>query len=158
MNIAVCLCQVPDTASVIGFVDGAVDRSRVNEVMNPYDEYALEEAVRLKECFQQSIVTVFCVAPDSAREMLRKALALGADRAVRVSCPTELSDPFQTARVLSQAISAYYSAVLPDLVFLRKVLYRFSMWTCSSNACADAWYGIGQWNYRSDGFWRGIPG
>ncbi|NMW21299.1 MAG: electron transfer flavoprotein subunit beta/FixA family protein [Chlorobiaceae bacterium] len=120
MNIAVCLCQVPDTASVIGFVDGAVDRSRVNEVMNPYDEYALEEAVRLKECFQQSIVTVFCVAPDSAREMLRKALALGADRAVRVSCPTELSDPFQTARVLSQAISAYYSAVLPDLVFCGK--------------------------------------
>ena len=38
MNIAVCVCQVPDTASVIGYVDGAIDRSRVNEVMNPYDE------------------------------------------------------------------------------------------------------------------------
>jgi len=38
MRIAVCLCQVPDTASVIGFVEGAVDLSRVNEVMHPFDE------------------------------------------------------------------------------------------------------------------------
>jgi electron transfer flavoprotein beta subunit len=120
MHIAVCLCQVPDTASVVGFVDGRQELSRVHEVMNPYDEYAVEEAVRLKERFAGSVVTVFSVAPDSAKEMLRKALAMGADRAVLVSCRQEVSDPFQTALVLSRAISAFYAEVVPDLLFCGK--------------------------------------
>ena len=123
MNIAVCVCAVPDTASVVGYLDGAIDYSRVNLVMNPYDEYALEEAVRLKERVEGSVVTVFSFAPDSAREVLRKALAMGADRAFRVSCsrgdlsPTE---PFLTALGLSRAIAGYYAARLPDLVFCGK--------------------------------------
>ncbi len=120
MNIAVCVCQVPDTASVIGYVDGAIDRSRVNEVMNPYDEYALEEAVLVKERFEGSIVTVFSLVPDSAKEVLRKALTMGADRVVRVSCSEEVSDPFQTAQMLSRAISSFYPTGLPDLVFCGK--------------------------------------
>jgi electron transfer flavoprotein beta subunit len=120
MNIAVCVCQVPDTASVIGYVDGAVDYSRVNKVMNPYDEYALEEAVRLKERFEGSVVTVFSVAHDSSKEVLRKALAMGADGAVSVSCTEEVSDPFQTAQILCRAITSFYSVALPDLVFCGK--------------------------------------
>ncbi len=120
MNIAVCVCQVPDTASVIGYVDGTPDYARVNEVMNPYDEYALEEAVRCKERFEGSVITVFSVASDASKEVLRKALALGADRAVRVSCSEELSDPFQTAQVLSWAISSIYAGAMPDLVFCGK--------------------------------------
>lgn len=120
MNIAVCLCPVPDAASVIGFANGITDRSKVHEVINPYDEYALEEAVRLKERFGDSVVTLFSVAAGpAAGEMLRKALALGADRAVLVSCP-EASDPYQTAVALSLAISASYAGVLPDLVFCGK--------------------------------------
>lgn len=120
MNIAVCLCPVPDAASVIGFANGITDRSKVHEVINPYDEYALEEAVRLKERFGDSVVTLFSVAAGpAAGEILRKALALGADRAVLVSCP-EASDPYQTAVALSHAISASYAGVLPDLVFCGK--------------------------------------
>ena len=119
MHIAVCLCQVPDTASVIGFVEGAIDLSRVNEVLNPFDEYALEEAVRLKERFEGSEVTLFCVSSSSAKEMLRKALALGGDRAVLVSAPEPL-DPSQTATLLSRAIAAFYAGALPDLVFCGK--------------------------------------
>ncbi len=119
MNIAVCLCQVPDTASVIGFVNGTRDLSRVNWVMNPFDEYALEEAVRLKERFAGSVVTLFSIAPGAAKEMLRKALAMGADQAVLIS-GTEVSDPFQTARVLSRAILDFYRDALPDLVFCGK--------------------------------------
>jgi electron transfer flavoprotein beta subunit len=119
MNIAVCICQVPDTASVIGFTNGAIDRSRINEVMNPYDEYALEEAVRLKERFEGSVVTVFTVAALSAKEMLRKALALGADRAVLVSAPASV-DAYLTALLLSKAISLFYEGVMPDLVFCGK--------------------------------------
>ncbi len=120
MDIAVCLCQVPDTASVITVLDGAVDLSRVHEVMNPFDEYALEEAVRLKERFEGSVVTLFCAAPPSAKEMLRKALALGGDRAVLISGTKEPSDPFQTALLLSRAISACYVTALPDLILCGK--------------------------------------
>ncbi len=123
MNIAVCVCSVPDTASVVGYLDGAIDSSRVNVVMNPYDEYALEEAVRFKERVEGSNVTVFSFAPDSAKEVLRKALAMGADRAVRVRCSEgELhpSDPFLTALGLSRTISGFYGALLPDLVFCGK--------------------------------------
>ncbi|TLU57435.1 MAG: electron transfer flavoprotein subunit beta/FixA family protein [Chlorobium sp.] len=118
MHIAVCLCQVPDTSSVIGFVDGTIDRLRVTEVMNPYDEYALEEAVRCKERHEGSQVTVFSVAPPSAKELLRKALAMGADRAVLVEA--EVWDPYQIALALSRAISSFYVDALPDLVFCGK--------------------------------------
>jgi len=51
MRIAVCICQVPDTAAAIAVADGELDLARVSWVMNPYDEYAVEEAVRLKEQF-----------------------------------------------------------------------------------------------------------
>ncbi len=119
MHIAVCLCQVPDTSSVISFVEGALDLSMVNEVMNPFDEYALEEAVRQKERFECSVVTLFSVAPPSAREMLRKALAMGGDRALLLTV-TEPLDPFQTALLLSRAITDYYGETLPDLVFCGK--------------------------------------
>jgi len=119
MNIAVCVCPVPDTASVIGFVDGIRDLSRVNEVMNPYDEYALEEAVRLKERFTGSVVTVFSIAPASAKEMLRKSLAMGADRAILLN-DNVLSDPYQTAVALSRAFVTFYVDTLPDLVFCGK--------------------------------------
>ncbi len=120
MNIAVCVCQVPDTASVIGYIDGVLDYSRVNRVMNPYDEYAVEEAVRLKERFEGSVVTVFTFTSDSSKEVLRKALAMGADRAVQVSCKDKVSEPFQTAQVLSQAITEIYLIALPDLIFCGK--------------------------------------
>jgi electron transfer flavoprotein beta subunit len=120
MNVAVCVCQVPDTASIIRFdVAGAIDLTRVNEVLNPYDEYALEEAVRLKDRFKESTVTVFSVAPASAKEMLRKALALGADRAVLLS-DTVVSDSSQTALALSLVISTFYADGLPDIVFCGK--------------------------------------
>jgi electron transfer flavoprotein beta subunit len=119
MHIAVCLCQVPDTASVIGFVEDTIDLSRVNEVMNPFDEYALEEAVRLKERFEGSVVTMFSVSSSSATEMLRKALAMGGDRAVLVNAQ-EIPDPFQTAMLLSRAITGFYEGALPDLVFCGK--------------------------------------
>ncbi len=121
MHIAVCLCQVPDTSSVISFVEGVQDLSRVNEVMNPFDEYALEEAVRLKERFEgsSSQVTLFSVASPSAREMLRKALAMGGDRALLL-CTTEVLDPFQTSLILSRAIRDFYGEALPDLVFCGK--------------------------------------
>ncbi|NTV98181.1 MAG: electron transfer flavoprotein subunit beta/FixA family protein [Chlorobiaceae bacterium] len=119
MNIAVTVCFVPDTASVIEIADGMVDRSRLNFVMNPYDEYALEEAVRIRERRGEGLVTVFTVAPPSLTELLRKVLARGADKAVLISSG-DMPDPFQTASMLSQAIKGFYGNILPDLLFAGK--------------------------------------
>jgi electron transfer flavoprotein beta subunit len=119
MKIAVTVCFVPDTASVIEIADGAVDRNRLNLVMNPYDEYALEEAVRFRERYGEGVVTVFTAAPLSSKELLRKALARGADNAVLI--PAEgMPDPFQTATMISKAIAGYYGNVPPDFVFAGK--------------------------------------
>ncbi len=115
MNIAVCICQVPDLPSSVAVVDGALDLSRVAWVMNPYDEYAVEEAVRLKEQFPGSVVIALAAAPEAGKELLQKALAMGADRAVEVrSLP--LQDSFQAAWVLAEAIRNIYGKELPELV------------------------------------------
>ena len=115
MNIAVCICQVLDLPSSVAVVDGALDLSRVAWVMNPYDEYAVEEAVRLKEQFPGSVVIALAAAPEAGKELLQKALAMGADRAVEVrSLP--LQDSFQAAWVLAEAIRNIYGKELPELV------------------------------------------
>ncbi|MWV54358.1 electron transfer flavoprotein beta subunit/FixA family protein [Chlorobium phaeovibrioides] len=114
MHIAVCVCLVPDTASVFGFSDGTLDRSRITEVINPYDEYALEAALQLKERFGGGEVTVFSHAPRSGSEALRKTLAMGADRVVIAE--GEGSDSWQTASILAHTLTSWYSAALPEVI------------------------------------------
>jgi electron transfer flavoprotein beta subunit len=83
MNIIVCMKQVPDSETRVKIAaDGkSVDVSAVNFVINPFDEYAIEEAIRLKEKFGGE-VTVLTLGPDRAENDMRKALAMGADKAV----------------------------------------------------------------------------
>ncbi|KZK73622.1 MAG: electron transfer flavoprotein subunit beta [Pelodictyon luteolum] len=116
MEIAVCVCLVPDTASVIGFQDNRLDMTRVSEVMNPYDEYALEEALRMREGAGGGVVRVFSVVPSEKKELLRKALAMGADRLVIVDAPHAL-DPWQTASALRDAFLDVYGDSMPEMVF-----------------------------------------
>ena len=85
MNIAVCVKQVVDTEAEFKLDPASwrLDRS-VTSVLNPYDEYAVEEALRIKEA-QGGEVTVVCMGPETATDAVRKALAMGADKAVLVS-------------------------------------------------------------------------
>lgn len=115
MEIAVTVCLVPDTSSLVGFTDGVLDTSRVTEVLNPYDEYAIEEALRMRDRSGDGRVTLFSVAPASKKPLLQKALAMGADRLVLVDGP-ESPDQFQTASLLSGAIRATYPDAMPDVV------------------------------------------
>uniref|UniRef100_Q3ATE2 Electron transfer flavoprotein subunit beta n=1 Tax=Chlorobium chlorochromatii (strain CaD3) TaxID=340177 RepID=Q3ATE2_CHLCH len=117
MNIVVALCQVPDVAPLV--VDGALDLSRVSMVMNPYDEYALEEALRCRERFPNCTVTAVTVAALPPQELLRKALALGVDRAVFVESE-ELRDSYSIASRVSEAIRMLFSEQLPELCFFGK--------------------------------------
>jgi len=115
MNIAVCINHVPDTASRIDVQGGCIDRSRLNMVLNPYDEYALEEAARLREADERVRVTVFSAGEESRVAVMRKALAFGADAAVLARGP-EPSHSRQAAVMLVRAMEEHYGEEKPDLV------------------------------------------
>ena len=114
MKILVALKQVPDTETKIKVAaDGrSVDGSDVKWITSPYDEYALEEALRLKESAAAE-VTAVSVGGDKAKDILRNALALGADAAVLVRSE-ETGDPLAVARTLA----AYAEGKGFDLIFL----------------------------------------
>ena len=115
MNIIVCLKQVPDTESQIKIAPDAksVIEDDIKWVMNPYDEYGVEEALLLKEKFGGE-VTVVGLGPQRVTESIRTALAMGADKGVLINDPAlEGSDTLATAKALAAAIKE-----LPcDLVF-----------------------------------------
>lgn len=105
MNIAVCVKQVVDTEAEFKLDPASwrLDRS-VASVLNPYDEYAVEEALRIKEAHEGE-VTAVCMGPETATDAVRKALAMGADRAVLVSDPALAgSDAQGTAYALAEAL------------------------------------------------------
>lgn len=83
MNIIVCMKQVPDTETrvKIGSDGKSIDLASANFIINPYDEFAIEEAIRLKEKFGGE-VTVLTLGPDKAENDVRKALAMGTDKAI----------------------------------------------------------------------------
>jgi electron transfer flavoprotein beta subunit len=86
MNIVVCVKQVPDTWAerTLNASDKTLDRAKVDTVMNEIDEYAVEEAIRIKEAHGGE-VTVVTMGPDRAMDTVRKALSMGADKAVLLS-------------------------------------------------------------------------
>jgi electron transfer flavoprotein beta subunit len=85
MNILVCISQVPDTTTKVQVAaDGKMmDKNGVKFILNPYDEFTIEEGLRLREKFGGT-VTAITVGGDSAKEILRTALAMGADKAILV--------------------------------------------------------------------------
>ncbi|HEY5335448.1 MAG TPA: electron transfer flavoprotein subunit beta/FixA family protein [Mycobacteriales bacterium] len=87
MNIVVCVKQVPDTWAerTLNPTDKTLDRAKVDTVMNEIDEYAVEEAMRIKEANDGSEVTIVTMGPDRAVDTVRKALSMGADKAVHLS-------------------------------------------------------------------------
>ncbi len=119
MNILVCMKQVPDTAIAIKLdaEQKSIDRSEITYVVNPFDEYAIEAGLQLKEEYGGE-VTLVTMGPDRADEALRTGLAMGADKGVHISDPAlEGSDTLVTAKVLAAAIKG-----LPyDIVLCGKV-------------------------------------
>jgi electron transfer flavoprotein beta subunit len=105
MNIIVCIKQVPETTQVqINPKTNTLIREGVKSIINPFDMYALEEAVRLKEKFSGKI-TVISMGPPQAEEALREALSMGADEGVLI-CDRAFagSDTWATSFTLSEAI------------------------------------------------------
>ena len=105
MHAIVCIKQVPDTSEVkIDPERGTLIREGVPSIINPFDTYAIEEAIRLKEKFGGK-VTVICMGPPQAKEALKEALAMGCDEAILLSDRAFAgSDTWATAYTLAQAI------------------------------------------------------
>jgi electron transfer flavoprotein beta subunit len=115
VNIIVCLKQVPDTESQIKIApDGkSIVTDDIKWVMNPYDEYGVEEALRIKEKFGGE-VTVVGLGPKRVAESIRTALAMGADKGILVSDPAlDGSDSLAVATALAAAIKG----LSYDLIF-----------------------------------------
>jgi electron transfer flavoprotein beta subunit len=105
LKIIACIKQVPDSEAKVRAEGGKVSWGDAPLVINPFDEYAVEGALQQREANSGSTVTALCIGPESAKEALKHALAMGADEAVLVSDPAlnEL-DTVGAARILAAAI------------------------------------------------------
>lgn len=104
MNIVVCVKQTPDTAATVTVEDGKVSWGDAPLVLNPWDEYAVEEALLIKE-EHGGQVTALSLGPEDAQEALKQSLAMGADQAILISDPAFAGlDTLQVSKVLSAAI------------------------------------------------------
>lgn len=116
MKIVVCVNHVPDTATRINISSDqrAIDKTGVTYVINPYDEFAVEEALKTKETFEADVVAI-SLGPDANKETLRKVLAMGADSAILLKTDLE-SDSFAVAKILAEEIKNQEA----ELVFMGK--------------------------------------
>jgi electron transfer flavoprotein beta subunit len=112
MKFAVCINHVPDTAAKITIApDGKnIDKTGVTFVLNPYDEYAIEECLRLKEKNTDEVIAI-SLGGDAHKETLRKALAMGVDKAVLLK-DDSIRDSFSVARALADYLKEISAGVI----------------------------------------------
>jgi len=106
VKIIVCVKHVPDAAADRGFAaDGTTDRESVDCLLSELDECAVEQALRIVESGTEAEITYLTVGPEKAADALRKALAMGGDRAVHVSDDAVAgTDALGTSLILAEAI------------------------------------------------------
>lgn len=110
LNIFVFVKRVPDTESKIriNHETNSIDEEGINFILNPYDEFAVEEALRIREA-KGGKVTVISVGPEEAKVVLKKCLAMGADEAVLIREDThERYDGLPIAKIISHAVKTKF--------------------------------------------------
>ena len=107
MKIGVLVKQVPDTETKIKVKDdgSGIDEAGVKFVVSPYDEFAIEEALKTKEKIAGSEVTVLSLGPARCVEAIRTALAMGCDKAIHIDDEGQNPDSFLSAKGLAKAVS-----------------------------------------------------
>jgi electron transfer flavoprotein beta subunit len=104
MHVVVCVKQTPDSAAKVSVENGQVTWGDAGLVVNPWDEYAIEEAIRLKEKYGGK-ASALSMGPETAKEALKTCLAMGCDEAILISDPAmKGSDALATSYVLAKAI------------------------------------------------------
>ncbi len=106
MKIVVCVKQVPDTEARIKIAGDkqSIDPTDINWILNPYDEFAVEEALQIKEKGGDAHITVLSVGPERIVSALRSGLAMGADNAVLVKTDDVYLDSTMVAKALAGAL------------------------------------------------------
>jgi len=104
MNIFVLLKQVPDTETKIrvNAASSGIETKDIKWIINPYDEYAIEEAIKTKDKLKEGAVTIVSAGPDRVVEALRTALAMGADNAIHIKTEDTI-DTFLAAKAVAEA-------------------------------------------------------
>jgi len=124
MNIVVIIRQTPDTETKIklGLEPNKIDTTGITWIINPYDEFALEKALRIKEQAGTGEVVLLACGPTRTEEAIRQGLAMGADRAVFIKDDgLEYSDPY----VISKLIASELKNLNFDLVLSGKKIIDF---------------------------------
>jgi electron transfer flavoprotein beta subunit len=117
LKIVVCVKQTPDTAATVTVQDGEVSWGDSPLVLNPWDEYAVEEALLTKEKHGGEVIAL-SLGPEAAREALKQALAMGCDQAILINDPAfSQPDSLQTSAGLAAAIRSLGEV---DLAFFGK--------------------------------------
>lgn len=141
MKIIACIKQVPDSEAKVRAEGGQVSWGDAPLVINPFDEYAVEGALQQKEA-TNGTVTALCIGPESAKEALKHALAMGVDDAILVSDPALNNlDTVGAARVLAAAIQKIGGVDM--VVFGRQTLDSGSGLTPAQTARILGWPMLG---------------
>ena len=141
MKIIACIKQVPDSEAKVKAEGGQVSWGDAPLVINPFDEYAVEGALQQKEALGGT-VTALCIGPESAKEALKHALAMGADEAILVSDPALANlDTAGAARILAAAIKKIGDAQM--VIFGRQTLDDGSGITGAQTARVLGWPMLG---------------
>src|SRR5947199_1016122 len=108
MKIAVCVKRVPDSETRVKIAsDGkSLDEAGVKFILNPYDEFAVEEALRRREHAGAGEVVIVSLGPPAAQETIRTALAMGADRGILLQADRVPADGLEVARALGAELKA----------------------------------------------------
>jgi electron transfer flavoprotein beta subunit len=133
MKILVCISKTPDTTAKIAFIEGNTkfDENGVQWIINPYDEwYALVKAIELKEKDPSVVIHLVTVGGADTEPIIRKALALGGDEAIRVNNITNDS------LVVAQEIAAIAKEGAYDLIFTGKETIDYNSASVGSMLCA----------------------
>ena len=142
MKIIACIKQVPDSEAKVRVEGGQVSWGDAPLVINPFDEYAVEGALQQRETVSGSTVTALCIGPESAKEALKHALAMGADDAILVADPAlSEMDTVGAARVLAAAINKISDVDM--VIFGRQTLDSGSGLTAAQTARVLGWPMLG---------------
>ena len=143
-KIALCIKQVPDTSDIKWTENNTIQREGVESIINPFDVYATELALKIKEYIKDCEITVFTMGPNQAENMLRYEIALGCDNAVLISDRKfSGADTYATGLTISSAIKKE----LPDFDLIVCGQFAVDGDTAQTGPCIAQFLGIPQVTY-----------
>ena len=146
MKIALCVKQVPDTSDIKWTENNTMQREGVESIINPYDVYAAELALKLKEKYKAEI-TAFTMGPQQATNMLKELIAIGIDNGVLISDKKFAgADTYATGKTISAAIKK----VLPDFDLILCGQFAIDGDTAQTGPCIASLLNIPQVTYVKD--------